>query len=161
PLFADILALLRSCRLVLAGLAVVGAGAVFKYASLPAVGFLLMAAGLLVCAVAVQRRLRSAGWNLQDRILSAQQVGIAGLAAVLAALSLAKGWDSVQMVLSVGFLAALVGAVLIVLPSVARKVALSLILLFHFGGMLVAVTCVDPPGAVGPWVSKQLWTRVY
>jgi hypothetical protein len=47
--------------------------------------------------------------------------------------------------------------VLTALPSGCRKVAVSFLVLFHFGGTLVNVTL--PRSA--PWMSKVIWTIVY
>src|SRR5438045_224861 len=52
-------------------------------------------------------------------------------------------------------------AVLVLLPRPARRVVLSLLLLVHFAGILTAVTAVDPQGGSAPWVSRQLFARVY
>jgi hypothetical protein len=52
---------------------------------------------------------------------------------------------------------AAVGAVVVLLPSVGRRIVISLVILFHFGGILTAVTCVNP----SPWLSLQIWTHIY
>jgi hypothetical protein len=72
-----------------------------------------------------------------------------------------REWESGRVLFGALFLAALGGVVLVLLPVLARKLVLSLFVLFHFGGMVTAVTYVDPPGGTGPWLSKQLWSKVY
>jgi hypothetical protein len=66
-------------------------------------------------------------------------------------------WDSMR--LATYFLSgvAALASVLMLLPRVLRRLAVSLILLFHFGGILVAVTSVNPQ----PWLSGYLWAKVY
>src|SRR5262249_41860545 len=56
---------------------------------------------------------------------------------------------------------ALAGSVLVLLPSLYRRVALSLWIVYHFGGMLTAVTSVDPAPNQAPWVSRQLSAWLY
>jgi hypothetical protein len=67
------------------------------------------------------------------------------------------GWDSAGLLLRVITMVAAVGSVVVLLPSVGRRIVISLLILFHFGGILAAVTCIDP----APWISQQLWTVVY
>src|SRR5262249_8288704 len=66
-------------------------------------------------------------------------------------------WDSAALLFRVGTVVAAVGAVVVLLPSVGRRIVISLVILFHFGGILTAVTSVSP----APWVVTQIWTRVY
>jgi hypothetical protein len=46
----------------------------------------------------------------------------------------------------------------VLLPSIARRVAGSLIILFHFLGITTAVTTVE---GTAPWLSQQSWGHVY
>ena len=58
--------------------------------------------------------------------------------------------------------AALLGACLVALPSLPRKILASLIILLHFGGILTAVTAVQPTGGQpAPWLPVQAWGHVY
>jgi len=66
-------------------------------------------------------------------------------------------WDSAAILFRVGFLVAAVGAVIVLLPSIGRRIVISLFILFHFGGILTAVTSVSP----APWMMTQIWTTVY
>src|SRR5262249_36358725 len=56
---------------------------------------------------------------------------------------------------------ALVAGIIVLLPQTGRRVLASLVLLFHFGGILTAVANVPPPGGDAPWLVSQLWSRVY
>jgi hypothetical protein len=125
------------------------------------VRLLLIFAGTVLALVGVVHRLRQAGWDFPQRIESAALVSLAGLNALLGYLGMDKDWDSGQMFYVALFLLALAGALLLLLPSLARRIVISLFIAFHFGGMAVAVTSVDPPNGSGAWLSKQLWTWVY
>jgi hypothetical protein len=66
-------------------------------------------------------------------------------------------WDSAALLFRVAMVLSAVSAVVVLLPSVGRRIVVSLVILFHFGGLLTAVTSVNP----SPWLSGQLWTTVY
>jgi hypothetical protein len=66
-------------------------------------------------------------------------------------------WDSAALLFRVVTVLSAVGAVVVLLPSVGRRIVISLFILFHFGGILTAVTSVNP----SPWVVQQVWTSVY
>jgi hypothetical protein len=66
-------------------------------------------------------------------------------------------WDSAALLFRIATVLAAVGAVVVLLPSVGRRIVVSLVILFHFGGILTAVTAVTP----SPWLSTQIWTTVY
>lgn len=88
-------------------------------------------------------------------------VAVAAVQAYSTFLVLPVTWGSLK--LAGYFLAGvpLVGAGFIWLPLVLKKILLLLLLCFHFGGIMTAVTAVDPPGAPGPWLSGYLWANVY
>ncbi|HEV3256311.1 MAG TPA: hypothetical protein VG013_05470 [Gemmataceae bacterium] len=77
--------------------------------------------------------------------------------ASVASVARVAGWDSGRLLLRV--LAAVAGAcaVVVLLPRVAQRAVVSFVILFHFGGILSAVTNVPP----APWISAQLWNCVY
>lgn len=66
-------------------------------------------------------------------------------------------WNSAALLFRVATVVGAVGAVVVLLPSVSRRIVVSLVILFHFGGILTAVTSVPP----SPWLSMQIWTTVY
>jgi hypothetical protein len=72
-----------------------------------------------------------------------------------------EDWDSIGMVLGVLVGVGLFGSLLVLLPRTPRRVVASLLVLFHFGGITVAVTSVAPRDQPAPWVSQQLWIRLY
>jgi hypothetical protein len=53
------------------------------------------------------------------------------------------------------------GALLILLPRLARRIIISLLVLYHFGGILASVTSVPPPGRDPSWLVNQIWMRLY
>jgi hypothetical protein len=127
----------------------------------PAVRGILLAAGLLAVGSAVALRLQRAGWETDDRITSTALLALAALGCGLAWLGLDPAWDSLGILVRVLALAAAGGAFLVALPWRARLVAISLLVVFHFGAILTAVAMVPPPSTSPPWLAAQLWTRVY
>jgi hypothetical protein len=121
----------------------------------------LLAAGLMASGGAVSLRLRRAGQSLEERAESAGIVALAAFAALLAFLAMKESWDSGRLFFGVLSAVGLVGALLVLLPRVVRRIVVSLLVVFHFAGILTAVTCVPPPGALPPWISSQLWARVF
>jgi hypothetical protein len=116
---------------------------------------------LLAAGVAVWLRLRSAGQKLEERAASAGLVACAALVPLLGFIRLDPAWDVARLLLGVLTAVALIGALLLLLPSVARRVAVSLLVVFHFVGILTAVTSVPPPGSEPPWLVTTLWGRVF
>jgi hypothetical protein len=121
----------------------------------------LLALGTFLLFNGVVRRLQTTGWNVHERLESAAMVSLAGLGALFGYLAMDKAWDSGHEFFISVFILTLCGALTIVLPPLARQGAISLMLLFHFAGIGVAITSIDPPGGTSPFVPKQLWTLVY
>jgi hypothetical protein len=152
---------LRPWPLLLGGLVATVVGLVLARAAswmLPALA--VFAAGLIAAGLAVSRRLQSASQELEERVESACLLALAGFVALLACLGM-SGWDSFQWFFGVLVAVALVGSVLVLLPSLWRRVIVSVLIVVHFGGMLTATTSVDPPNSQAPWLSTQLWVRFY
>lgn len=131
------------------GLGATGSALVLSWivgAGLGPVRFGLLAVGLLAGGIAVAIRPRSAL--------------VLGLAAAIALAASITGpsseWDSARMVLRILAAVATAAAVLVLLPRRWGRAAFSLLILFHFGGITVAVTSPDQN-----WVSNQLWYYVY
>lgn len=118
-------------------------------------------AGLIAAGSAVAWRLQTTGWSLDDRIESACVTFLSGMLAEVDLHTVAAPWDGVRMFLRVLAVVGAVGALLIVLPSLVRRIVISLLVIFHFGGIVTAVTSVEPPGAPAPWLAVQAWSRVY
>jgi hypothetical protein len=134
-----------------------------------------LVAGLLTAGAAISRRLRTAGWDLEERLGTAGLIAAGAFVALVAYLAIKKNvetpdgktvlgddWTSAELFLIGLIIIALAGAALVALPSLPRKVLLSFLFVFHFGGILVAGLNV-PSGATGepPWLTNQLWVHVY
>jgi hypothetical protein len=131
--------------------------------------------GLIVAGAAIGRRLRTAGWELEERLESAGMVAVGALVALVAYLAVIKefkdadgktnpgdDWTSAEFFLIGVIVIALAGAALIALPTLIRKVLIAALVLFHFGGIFDAAFNVEPLGrGEPPWLTQQLWTRVY
>lgn len=152
---------LRPWPLLLAGLAVTVVGLGFAAADAwPLVRLAIFGASLAAAGLAVSRRLQAGGKELEERVESACLLALAAFVALLACLGM-RGWDSFQWFFGALVAVALVGSLLVLLPSFWRRVIVSLMIVVHFGGMLTATTSVDPPNGQAPWLSTQLWVRFY
>jgi hypothetical protein len=92
-------------------------------------------------------------------VIRPQSPVVLGVAAMsgLVACGAMRIWDSAQLFLAVLSAFTAFAAFLMVLPRVARRVIVSLMIVFHFGGILTAVTSVPPQ----PWLSSIVWTCFY
>jgi hypothetical protein len=147
--------------LLLSGLAVTVAGGLFGLAGATFFQVLGLGAGVLLAGGGVARRLGQAGWGLEERIETAAMISLAGFAGLLAYFGAERSWDSMRLLLGAAFGVSLVAALVVLLPGMVRRAAISLLVVFHFTGMLVAITSIDPPNSVGPWLPKMAWAWVY
>ena len=77
--------------------------------------------------------------------------------ALLAAWSLLPEWDSIRLLLYVLAVLAAVCAAIVPLPRLGRRIAFSMLIVFHFGGIGCAVMNVSP----SPWLTNYLWAHMY
>src|SRR5690242_7094274 len=127
--------LIRPWLVLAAGSALIGIAAILALTPLGALRALCLVAGLLVTGSAVSGRLRTAGQHFNDPAASAGFVALAFLLLLLAYVA-AGGWRTAQLFLGVLAAVALAGAVVVLLPSVGRRIVVSLFVLYHFGGIL-------------------------
>jgi hypothetical protein len=106
----------------------------------------LVFAGLVAAAVGVAVRPGSA------LVLLA-----ASACAFVGSLSLIAEWDTIRLLLRVLAAIALVCAAIVPLPRVARRMAFSCLILFHFAGISCAVMNVNP----SPWLTNYLWAHCF
>ncbi|MCI0463659.1 MAG: hypothetical protein L0Z62_42535 [Gemmataceae bacterium] len=66
-------------------------------------------------------------------------------------------WDSIRLFLGVLALVTFAAAPLAAASSRVRRLAVSALIVFHFGGIVTAAASQAP----GPWVFNQLWLRLY
>ena len=99
----------------------------------------------------------AAGSAVAIRPASPLVLHFAAVAGLFCALGTPRSWDTAQLLISLMTVVAFVAAVLMLLPRVIRRTAVSLLILVHFGGILTAVTTVPPQ----PMLSMFVWTYVY
>ena len=135
-----------------------------------AVREVLFVLGCGLIGVGVVRKLQSPGWEFPERVQKAAVVSfVAAVATILAVLGyqpeatfgLPSHWGSARLFLGAVAIFAFGSMVLILLPTTVRKIVLVLWVFFHFGGMFTSFSSIDPPNAIGPYLSKHLWTYVY
>ncbi len=117
--------------------------------------------GVACALVAVNHRLRNFNEDVEDRATTAGYLALGSFVVLLAYLASREEWDTFRLVLGIFVAVGLVGAVLVLLPMLVRRVVILLLVLFHFGGVLTAVFSVVPPSGVQCWVTGALWTYVY
>jgi len=66
-------------------------------------------------------------------------------------------WNSAALLFRVATILTAVAAIVVLLPSVGRRLVISMVILFHFGGIITAISSVSP----APWLTMQIWTTVY
>jgi hypothetical protein len=153
----------RSWIFLLVGLALLGAAWMTRFSEegLIELRIALLVAGLALTYATVVQRLRRMTWTFPDRLESAAMVSVSILGAVAGLSAMDSGWTSGRMFFGGLFALTLVGAFLILLPPLARRVALSVVVVFHLGGIITAITVVEPPNSAAPWISQVLMARVY
>jgi hypothetical protein len=144
-----------------AALACTVVGLALSQTSLIPLRLLLLGAGLLLAGGAVARRLQTASWELEDRVESAGVLFVSAFEALLSYLALDKSWDSGEVFLEALIGIALIGSFIVLLPRTGRRIAAVLFVLFHFCGILTAVTSVPPRNDAPPWLATLIWSKFY
>lgn len=67
-------------------------------------------------------------------------------------------WDSARLLLRILAVVSAAASLLVMLPPVVFRIVFSYLILFHFSGILTAVTNIPP---TAPWLSSMLWAHVY
>ncbi len=101
--------------------------------------------------------LLGAGVAVAIRPMSPLVLGLSALVGLGVCVAMDPAWDSARLLVAVLSGTAGLAAVLMLLPRVIRRVAFSLIILFHFGGILSAALSVNP----SPWLVGWTWLHVY
>ncbi len=123
--------------------------------------FICFLVGLLTAGVAVSMRLKTAGQAFEERMESAGVLAVGAFAGLLAFLGTDRNWESMQMALVVLVFVALMGVVLVLLPTPTRLLVVSGLVLIHFGGILTAATNTGTNSTGPPWVSQSMHQWVY
>jgi hypothetical protein len=116
---------------------------------------------LLLRLLLLGTALLAAGGAVSLRPRSALVLSLAALVASLAGWGMDAEWDTARLVVRLLTVVAGVATVLVLLPRAVGRAAVSLLIVFHFVGILTAVTSVPPPGGPAPWLTRQLWTCCY
>ena len=129
--------------------------------ALAGVRFVFFLVGLITAGVAVSLRLKTAGQAFEERLESAGVLAVGAFAALLAFLGMDKAWDSIQIALVALVLVALLGVVLVLLPTPARMIVVSVLALVHLGGMVTAANDTGTSNGGPPWVAQTLHQYFY
>jgi len=121
----------------------------------------LIVASMVMALGGVGLRLRAAREDADNRFKTAGIVALACFVPLLCRLSLDADWDSVGLLLDVVIGVGLAASGLLLLPRVVRRVALTVLVLVHFGGILSAVGSPPPPSGQRSWLDNQLWVAFY
>jgi len=156
-----------SAPTMLAGLGAVGLSFLLSRiahdATLPTVlSVALMVAGLMLAGTSIIIRYRQTRWDeLESRLVTGATMALGGLAALIGYRAMNEEWDTARLVLSLLVTIALVGGFIVMLPQGWRRAIVSLLIIFHFGGILTAVTSEQTSNGAYSWVSAQIRTRIY
>ncbi len=143
-----------------ASLLALGLAAVDVEALVPVrVGLIL--AALVLALRGVNLRLAEAEAGQAERATTAVYLGGGAFVALLTLIASDAAWDSFRLLLGVVVAVGVIGALLLLLPVVARRGVLLLLILVHFGGILTAVFSVAPPNATPCWLTNTLWSVFY
>ena len=151
----------RPWPIVLAGLGSTVIGLLLSGTPFVPARVIFLLAGVLIAAIAVERRLQTSSWQLEDRAESAGLLALAAFVSLLAFLGMDESWDSGGLFFGALTGVALVGSFLVLLPKVGRRIAASILVVLHFSGILMAITAVPPRNDPAPWLSMQAWTHGY
>lgn len=123
----------------------------------------VMVVSVLAAGAAVWWRLGTADANdFEEQSKTGILVALASGCVLAAYVALPADADSMQMAALVLWILTLVSVPVILLPSIARRVAISLWIIFHFGGVFTATTAVQlPNNAPLPWLPTVVWNHVY
>jgi hypothetical protein len=123
-------------------------------------GWLLAAAWLAALAAHFGRR---AGERVGPRMEAAALLVLVALAAYLTRSAFSFGearadeWDSMRLFFGVVTAATFAASAVVAAAPRLRRFLVSVLILFHFGGIATAVMATQP----GPWLASYLWERVY
>jgi hypothetical protein len=129
--------------------------------SAPGLRALLIAFGMLAMGTSLALHLPSASWDAAGRRGSARLWLLALAGTIVARLALDPDQDSIAVLFRALTLISGVVAFLTLLPTVWRRLGISLLIVFHFIGLCTAIVIVPAPEGHPPWLAWQLWTRVY
>jgi hypothetical protein len=102
-----------------------------------------------------------AGFAVARSPKSPATVGSAAFLSALAAAAIPGSLDTIRLAVLLLSAVASAAALLLLLPPLVRRLIISLLVVFHFAGIFCAVLSAAPPGNSPPWLTTQIWTRVF
>jgi hypothetical protein len=155
---------LRPWRVLLTGSGAVLLGTIlisFDGPVVTPVRLILMLAGLIAGGLAVQRHLAGAGEELDDRVESAGFIAVYSLAGIVGFLGMQDDWFSGRIFFAFFICATIGGSLLMLMPRVWRRLAATVLVLLHFGGIVTASASSGMGGGEPAWLPSELMTYVY
>jgi len=126
------------------------------------VRMVLMLAGLLAAGGAGWWRLGTADANdFEEQSKTGILIALASGGVLAAYVALPAQADSLKLAALVLWVIALVAVPIVLLPSLARRAVISLLVLYHFAGIVSATTAVQQPNGSYPWLPTLLWNKLY
>ena len=123
---------------------------------------LIVFAGVLLAGIAVRLRLKHPREELEQRAESAALLSLAGVTALLAYFTMDDEWVSGHRLFGALAIVAFCGAVLILCAGTLRKVIVSILVVYHLGGIVAAITMMPPPtGGAAAFIPHRLWMSIY
>ncbi len=123
-------------------------------------GISLVVLGLLVAGGGVWWGVHKVGDTLYDRLFPAACCFLGAVVALLSAWAF-SAWGSLSLLFRGMVLVGCVGAVLVLLPTILRRLAILFLLLLHFGGIWMASTSAPVPSGQPAWIPSAMWTVCY
>jgi hypothetical protein len=121
----------------------------------------LILTGCTLAFIGVCHRLRHFHECIGERCKSVVCLVMASCAMLLASLAAGAEWDSGRLVLRVVACVLVAGTLLVALPLLARRAAILVLVVFHFGGIVTVILAFPPPTGSGFWLAQVLWTYFY
>jgi hypothetical protein len=127
------------------------------------VRLLLIFAGLVAGGWAVKRHLdgTTPDDELDRRVESAGLVAVYGLCGLVGFIGMRDEWFSGRIFFAFFVTATIGGSLLLLLPRLWRRLAVTVLVLLHFGGIVVASATSPTTNGSQAWVPTQLWAHVY
>lgn len=144
-----------------AGLVCTIVGLALSQTALVPLRLFFLGTGLLLAGIAVARRLQTTNWDLEDRVESAGVLAAAAFVAMFGYMSMDPNWDSGELFFGVVMGVAVAGSILVLLPRTGRRIAAVLFVMFHFCGILTAITSVQPRSEPPSWLATHLFTKFF
>lgn len=111
----------------------------------------------VVAAITAVVGMLTTGTAVARRPKDSAVLAIGSATALLAYFATHPQWDAIRVMMGVMAAVAAVAAVMLRLSQTVQRVAISLFVLYHFCGILSAITSPHPM----PWLTAQLWARLF